>query len=308
MVFKDYYKILELKDNKVGPEAIKLAYREQVKKYHPDLNGKKTEERFKDINEAYKVLTDVNAKRKYDKIWTGNVLKKRKKEEAKQAKDENKDNHTDNKQKLDSVFTDFVHMFFGEAKDEPKIIEKRKPMIKGDNVETEINISIEEAFFGLEKKIQLKNAEGRMKAFTIKIPAGIKNGGKIRLKGLGKAGQNGGTNGNLFIKVNINTYNGFKLEGNDLVKELLLTPWEAVLGTRIDTEYIDGNAVLYVPSGIQNGEKIKIPKRGYKNDKGERGDLVMEVKITIPKSVTKEELELFKKLDETSSYNPRRKH
>ena len=149
MIFKDYYKILGLETNKVNPEEIKLAFREQAKKYHPDVNqGKETEERFKDINEAYKVLSTFASKRKYDRMWNNYVGKKL----AKQSYEESpRDKGT--------VSSNFFNMFFGIPETEvsnENIKQKKKLAIKGENIDTEISVGIEEAFFGLEKKISLR--------------------------------------------------------------------------------------------------------------------------------------------------------
>lgn len=176
---------------------------------------------------------------------------------------------------------------------------------KGDNVETEIEISIEEAFYGANKKISLRTLNGKMKTFTIKIPIGIRNGEKIRLFGQGKEGQNGGNNGDLFIRVNILDNKKFSLKGIELHTDLLLTPWEAALGTRATIETIGDTVSLYVPQGIQSGEKVRIPGKGYIDGKGGRGDLVVEVKIMVPKKLTNEEKELFEKFSEISKFNPR---
>lgn len=161
MIFKDYYKILGLETNKVSNEEIKTAFREQAKKYHPDLNegNPKSEERFKDINEAYKVLLNSSSKRKYDRMWNTHVGRK----QAKKSYEESK-------RDKDSVFSDFFNMFFGapiEAKEEaPK--SKKKPQIKGDNIETEINVGIEDAYFGVEKKISLRTVERKNENFFCK--------------------------------------------------------------------------------------------------------------------------------------------
>ncbi len=221
MIFKDYYRILGLDTNKVTMAQIKTSYREQAKKYHPDVNvGSKTaEDRFKDINEAYRVLSNTASKRKYDRMWNTHIGNKKKKqyEEAKRT--------------TGSVFSDFFYMFFGSnAKDEGIEDSKSKnKQIKGENVETEITISLEEAFYGINKKIALRTVEGNLKNFMVKVPAGIRNNEKVRLIGQGKEGKNGGKNGDLFIKINIEDNQKFKLSGYDLHTELLLTPWEAAL-------------------------------------------------------------------------------
>lgn len=298
MIFKDYYKILGLDDNKVTMEDIKQAYREQAKKYHPDVNVGNTasEERFKDINEAYQVLQNGATKRKYDRMWNTHVGNKRKKQA-----------YQESKRGKDAVFSDFFNMFFGNIKEEEKEEkkDKKKPQIKGENIETEIPISIMEAFYGMNKKISLRTVDAKMKTFNIKVPAGIRDGEKIRLIGQGKQGQNGGKNGDLFIKIKIEKDKKFELMGYDLFTSLYLTPWEAALGTRINIEGIDDTVQIYIPAGIASGEKLRIPGKGYKDGKGGRGDLTAIVKIMVPKKLTNEEKELYEKMKEISTFNPR---
>ncbi len=300
MIFKDYYKILELETNKVTMEQIKTAYREQAKKYHPDVNVKDkfSEERFKDINEAYRILSQGPSKRKYDRMWNSHVGNKKKKQE-----------YEETKKSIDTVFADFFNMFFGNIKqqnDEEKIkTSKKNPPIKGENVETEITITVEQAFYGISKKISLRTVEGKMKTFSVKVPAGIRNGEKIRLIGQGKIGYNGGKNGDLFIRIQIEANKKFELIGYDLYTSLYLTPSEAALGTRVNLEGIDDTISIFVPAGIASGEKLKIPQKGYKDGKGERGDLTAIVKIVVPKELTNEEKKLYEKLKEISKFNPR---
>lgn len=301
MIIKDYYKILDFDTNKVTIDEIKSNFRELAKKYHPDVNvgDAEKEERFKDINEAYRVLSDMASRKKYDRIWNANIGKKKaKQQEATKT--------------TESRTSDFFHMFFGnmqEVVEEPtsKNVKKKVP-VKGDNVETQIVVSVQEAFYGAEKKISLRTVEGKMKTFTVKIPAGIRDGEKIRLIGQGKNGKNGGNNGDLFIQIKIENSKTFRLEGYDLVTDLYLTPWEAVLGTRVSISSIDDKVSVYVPQGIESGEKVRIPGKGYKDGKGSRGDLIAEVKIVVPKRPTEEELELFEKMKELSKFDPRKQY
>lgn len=297
MVFKDYYKILELKTNKISTEEIKNAYRLAVKKNHPDLNleSKLAEEKIKDINEAYRTLSNSAAKRKYDRIWTRNNTTKKQKEYREQNK------------KSESVLKNFFNMFFGKTENIKKTVRKNKNQnpIKGENIETSVDVEIEEVFYGLDKKISLRTTDGKMKVFTVTIPAGIRNGEKIRLIGQGKAGKNGGKNGDLFIRVNIKDNNKFRLKGNDLYTNLYLTPWEAALGTKTKVYSIDEESNLYIPSGIETGEILKISGKGYKDGKGSRGDLLVNINIMVPKKLSIEEKELFKKLGNISNFNPR---
>ena len=296
MIFKDYYKILGLENNRATPEEIKTSYREQAKKYHPDINSESdfSEDRFKDINEAYKVLSNPTSRRKYDRMWNSNIGKKKKFEESKREEG--------------SIFSNFFNMFFGEQnenKEHKTKNSKEKNPIKGENIDTEIQVSIEEAFYGLDKKISLRAQNGKMKNFTIKIPAGIRNGEKIRLIGQGKKGENGGRNGDLLIKIIIKDDKKYALRGIDLYTDLKITPWEAALGTKVSVDTIGETIFLHVPKGIESGEKVKIPEKGYKDGKGGRGELIADVKIMIPKTPTKEEMDFFEKLNKVSTFNPR---
>ena len=300
MIFKDYYKILSLETNRVSSEEIKNAYRVAAKKYHPDVNAEDrlSEEKIKDINEAYRVLSNSSTKRKYDRMWVSNVGKKKKYEESNRSSG--------------SLFSDFFNMFFGKAEEikeesNNKIYNKNKNVpIKGENIETSIDVEIEEVFYGFDKKISLRTVDGKMKVFTVSIPAGIRNGEKIRLLGQGKIGSNGGKNGDLFIKVNIKDNKNFKLVGNDIYTNLYLTPWEAALGTRAQVYSIDDSTQVYVPEGMQTGEILKIPGKGYKDGKGGRGDLIAEVKVMVPKQLSSEERKLFETLNKVSAFNPRK--
>ena len=192
-----------------------------------------------------------------------------------------------------------------QSKEEKKSKKKEKLPIKGENIDTEIDVSIEAAYYGQDKKISLRAQDGKMKNFTIKIPAGIRNGEKIRLIGQGKKGENGGKNGDLLIKINIKDDKRFSLRGIDLYTDLRIAPWEAVLGTKVSLDTIGETVYLHIPKGIESGEKIKIQDKGYKDGKGGRGELIAEVKIMIPKTPTKEEVGFFEKLNEISKFNPR---
>lgn len=288
MVFKNYYKILDLETSHVSIDEIKVAYRQAAKKYHPDLNvgDKLAEERIKDINEAYKTLSVPASKRKYDRIWNSKFGKAQKAFSGKADKG--------------AIF----NVFLGNVEKEANSV-SGKNSIKGENIETEININIEEAFYGMEKMISLRTVEGKLKKISINIPQGIKDGEKLRLIGQGKPGENGGNNGDLVIKINIEDTKRFRLKGSDLYTDLFLTPWEAALGARVTVNSIDDETKIYIPQGIQSGERIKIPGKGYKDAKGAKGDLVAEIKVVVPKKLSEQEEEMFKKLNEISDFNPR---
>ena len=294
MRFKDYYKILELENSKVTTEQIKNAYRKQAKKYHPDVNvgNRVAEERIKDINEAYRVLSNPSSKRKYDRTWNYNIGYKQKKLKQKTSGE---------------VAGEFFGMFFGNNEIKEELAQSKIPAVKGENIETEINIDIEDGFYGTEKTIALKDIEGKTRTITVKVPEGIQNGEKIRLIGQGKEGKNGGKNGDLYIKINIEDGKKYSLSGIDLYTVIPITPWEAALGTKAKVNSIDDTKTqIYIPNGIQSGETIEIPQKGYKNSNGERGNLVAQIKIVVPEKLTKEETEMFKRLKDISKFNPRR--
>lgn len=291
MIFKNYYKLLELPQNiKSSQSEIKIAYRTQAKKYHPDVNiqNKAAEERFKDINEAYKILSDPIQKRKYDKQWNNYVGKKIQKEKLSQK---------------EIRANDIVNMFFGKSI-QKKLNDEVKLSKKGANIETSIEISIKEAFDGTNKKITLTSLNDKNKNISIDIPAGIQNGQKIRIQGKGKSGINGGDNGDLIITIDIKGNGTYQLDGDDIYVKLFVSPWDAALGTKAIVDGIDGEITVLIPKGTQNGDKISIPQKGYlKNDK-QRGNLIIKTEIVIPKQLSKEEKELMMGLKKVSKFNP----
>ena len=298
MIFKDYYKILGLESPKATIDDIKTAYREQAKKYHPDVNvgNKNAEERFKDINEAYKTLTNQATKRKYDRMWNAHIG--RRKNKAKQ----NKEQKTTRQELLSVLFGLNTKK---EEKDSENSKRKQKTPQQGENLETEIQISVIEGFFGLTKSISLRTVEGKMKTFKVTIPAGIRNGEKIKLMGQGRPGKNGGKNGDLLIKINMSEDKEYKLVGSDIYTTVNICPWEAVLGTKINVNAIDETIGVFIPQGIQTDEEIQIPDKGYRDSKGGRGKFIIRVRIMISKNISEKEKELYKEIKKISKFNPR---
>lgn len=291
MIFKNYYKLLDLPQNvRATQNEIKDAYRTQAKKYHPDVNidNKAAEERFKDITEAYRTLSDPAQKRKYDRTWNYYVGRKLHKEKL---------------SKKEVCASDIVNMFFGkDIQKKSERNDEQKPL-KGENIETSIEISIKEAFDGTEKKVSLTSLDGKSKNVTVIIPAGVKSGKKLRVVGKGKKGKNGGNDGDLVIEVKIIDSGIYKLIGDDINVKLYLTPWDAALGSKVTIDGIDGQLSLIVPKGTQNGDKISIPNRGYYKQDNQRGNLIVSTEILIPKKLTAEEKRLFTELREKSSFS-----
>ena len=292
MVIKDYYKILGFENNKVSLDEIKNAYREMAKKYHPDLNGNnnKAEERFKDIGEAYNTLSNSKQRRKYDRLWYYYIGRKNKQ----------------NKNYRDAKIKDFMELFFGEKKDKEEEKKSKNEPEKGEDIYTEINATVIEAYFGAVKQIEFRTVKGGSKKIDVKIPSGIRNEEKIRVIGQGKNGKNGGKNGDLFIKIKIKDTPTLKLRGIDLYTDLLITPWESALSEKVSIQGIDEEHLIDIPKGIQSGEEIIIKGKGYRDGKGGRGNLIAQVKIMMPKQVSQEEINLLKRLRDVSKFNPRK--
>lgn len=288
MSFKDYYEILGLKTNKVSIDEIKVAYREQAKKYHPDrhMGDSHSEDKFKEINEAYKILSDSKERKKYDRNWY--VYRQRKKK----IQDRDNEEKKTFKEKLLSILFGINPI---KKKDTRNI---NKTPEKGENIETEADINIIEAFNGTSKKLKLLAVDGKTRTFSLDVPAGIQNNDKIRFVGQGKAGKNGGKNGDLLVKIHIKDTKEFKLKGADIYKEVSITPWEAALGTKLTVQSIDGEVSIVVPKGTQSGEKFLIKDKGYKVGRGMRGNFYIVTKIVVSKKLTKQEEELYLKLKE----------
>lgn len=298
MKYKNYYKILGLDNDKATLDDIKSSYRKLAKLYHPDINpgDEVAAEKFKNINEAYQVLTNDEARKKYDRLHFAYKLK-----------DGLNFSNIKDAFNGENGFSEFFETFVG--KNEKKVVtnlEKKNIPIQGENIESEIDVSLEEVFNGSERKIAFKTTDGKVKTITVKIPQGIRNLGKIRIPNEGKLGKNGGERGDLYIKVKIAEHEKLKLDGGNLVTTLPLTPWEAALGCNIELATINERVLITVPAGSTSGEKLRIAGHGYYDSYGNRGDLLVEVKIVVPKTLTKEETQLYIDLKNISQFSPRK--
>ena len=299
MIFKDYYKILGFDNCNVSQEELKIAYREQAKKYHPDVNGinKNTEERFKDINEAYRTLSNETSRKKYDRAWKINIGRRR-----------NREKYGGSSTKSESVKENLFTILFGNISSRKKEKEDTdsKPRKKGEDVDTEIEITLEDAFFGKVKKISLRTVKGDLKTLTVKIPAGIRDNEKIRLIGQGKKNKKDEKPGDLFIKVKVKPNDNFILKGYDLYTKAYITPWEAALGAKIKVKGIDDIETLEVKKGTSTGEQIMVENKGFREKSGKRGNLICNIAIMMPNTISEEEEKIYKELKKKSSYNPRK--
>lgn len=298
MIFKDYYKILGFEDCKATQEEIKVAYREQAKKYHPDVNGvnRNTEERFKDINEAYRTLSNEASRKKYDRAWRINIGRRK-----------NREKYGNKQEKPESFLDGIVSLFLGNVpSNKKKEKEEETPRKKGENVDTELEISLEEAFYGKIKKISLRTVKGDLKTITVKIPAGIRNNERIRIIGQGKKTKKDEKPGDLFIRIKVTPNDNFTLKGYDLYTKAYITPWEAALGTNIEVKGIDNTEKIEIKKGTTTGEQIILENKGFRDKSGKRGNLICSIAIMMPDEISDKEEKIYKELKKISSFNPRK--
>ncbi|MCX7842416.1 MAG: DnaJ domain-containing protein [Clostridia bacterium] len=306
MQYKDYYSILGL-DKNASQEDIKKAYRKLAKKYHPDTNpgNKQAEEKFKDVNEAYEVLSDPEKRKKYDNFGNEYNFQNGYDFDPSQfgfGKNVKYEFRTGG----GMDHSDFFNMFFGGGFDFDSLFDhagmnknKRHSAYKGEDIEAELEITPEEGFHGAEKKISIRGHMG-VKNLSFKIPKGVKDGQRIRLQGQGEEGLNGGQNGDLFLNIRIKPSERFTLEGNDLTTTLNIMPWDAALGSETSVDTIDGRILVKIPAGIQTDSKVRVAGKGYVDGTGKRGDLYLKVRIVNPSHITNEMKGLYEKLRQAS--------
>jgi len=329
--FQDYYEILGVARD-ASQDDIQKAYRKLARKYHPDVNKTKgAEEKFKKIGEANEVLKDPEKRKKYDMLganwkagqdfqpppgWEGAFGNFAGAGGAAGAGARGRSRKASFNFGGMGDFSDFFSMMFGEGgsfagqgQGAPGGFASQK----GRSSEAELAISIEDAFRGGERTITLESLDAgsdgspqrKTKSYKIKIPAGMKDGGAIRLAGQGSPGLNGGEPGDLLLKIRILPHHLFKLEGEELKTVLPLSPWEAALGAKINVRTLDGTIAVTVPAGAQSGQQLRLRGKGFPKSPKERGDLLAELKVAVPKTLNAREKELFEQLSNESSFNPR---
>lgn len=302
--FQDYYEILGVKRDATEKE-IKTAYRKAARKWHPDLHEGKDKEvaegKIKEINEAYEVLKDKDKRAKYDQLgsnWQNGQ------EFYPPPNMDGFEFFTNGRpgqgfgSGAGGGFSDFFDILFGQGgqgfTQQGRGGRRPRGHEQGSDHESELEISLEEAYKGAEKNLQFA---GGGKALTVKIPAGVHDGSRIRLKGQGGEGYGGGPRGDLYLRVHIRPHPQFKVRGNDILTDVMLRPDQAVLGDQVAVPTLDGKVKVTIPKGTGNGKSLRLKGKGLPEGKV-RGDQYVKIVIDIPSQLSAEEEALYQKLAE----------
>ena len=311
--YKDYYKILGV-SRVASKEEIAKSFKKLARKYHPDFNpdDKSAESRFKDISEAYEVLKDEEKRRLYDQLgpnWQdGQHFQRPPGFEGMQFSFADGGGFQGMGA---SPFSEFFESLFGGGARTSQSAQfggasfgrfPQRPA-KGQDVESRIQLSLEEAYAGVAKNISLRDPDGSVRTFEVKIPAGVKNGAKIRLAGQGESGGSSRP-GDLYLQVQLLPHAHFALDDSDIVYELPVAPWEAVLGAKVRVPTLDGTIELSIPAGTNSGKKFRLRGRGMGSD-ANKGDQLVRVVIAVPEQLSAEEQALWEQLRDMSSFAAR---
>ncbi len=338
---RDFYQILGLART-ADDKEIKKAYRKLARQFHPDVNpnDKGAEGKFKEVNEAFQVLSDKDKRTLYDQFGAdydkvgsapapGSYG-------AGRPGGPNFNGETVNFENLEELFNQSrrggahgsyspgtaggAHADEGDGGGFGDLFEnilggrgrgrKRGPQ-KGQDIEQSVTISLPESLKGTQRAMRLTitdPATGRAenREFTVKLPAGVRDGARVRVAGKGASGDNGGPPGDLFLAVSIAPHPLWKREGDDLLIEIPVTFMEAALGATVDVPTLSGRVQMRVPAGTQSGQKIRLSGRGALNSKGGAGDQYVTIKVSVPRELSPRETELIEELARLREENPRR--
>jgi curved DNA-binding protein len=317
---RDYYQVLGVSRN-AGADELQQAYRRLARANHPDVNHDPgAEERFKEVNDAYHVLSDPELRKRYDRFgedfrrvpedWeervsagagrggaaragtAGGGAGRRYTWSSTGAAGPGVGNGYQDID-LDDLFGG---MFGGSGRGGP---------VFGADQEAELPLTVEEAYRGGRKQITLNGADGP-RTYTVTVPPGVTDGQRIRLAGEGGRGIGQAPAGDLYLVVRLQPDPRFRVEGKDLVVQLRLAPWEAALGATVPVPTPDGETKVSVPAGSSTGRRVRVRGEGMPNPRGRPGDLHAEVTIVVPGKLTRRERELFSELASISRFDPRR--
>ncbi len=332
MEFKDYYQTLGV-DRSASQEEIKRVFRKLARGCHPDHASAEEKEaaeaRFKEINEAYEVLGDPEKRRKYDSLgaeWKAHAGARA------QGWQAGEDFFGSRAARGDpggggyefhfggTGFSDFFEQFFGGTGEDGfgggrETRFRRTPFgaagreaVRGGDVESEIMVTFEEALHGSVRNISLRRRDPHTGAEStdtvrVRLPAGVREGQRIRVAGKGAPGPAGASD--LYLRVRFERHPDFRVEGDKLVCDLELAPWEAVLGCSVEIPTLEGSARVRVRPGTQGGSSLRLRARGLPLGQGRRGDLLARVRIRLPQKLSEKERKLWEELAAASSFSPR---
>jgi DnaJ-class molecular chaperone len=317
--FRDYYEILGV-SRAAKEEEVKKAYRKLARKYHPDLNpnNKQSEERFKEIQEAYEVLGDSEKRRKYDQLganwkngaeftpppnWGGAGAGPG---GGFQGTINMEDLFGHAGQARGGAFSDFFEALFGGMggmggmgeTDTGRRSRAGGRTSRAAESETELALPLEDMHRGTTRKLTVRmgNAE---KTIDVRIPPGARDDSQIRIPG---GGPNGG---DLYIRLRLEPHSRFSVKANDTEVEVAITPWEAALGGNIEVPTLEGKAEIRIPPGVASGQRLRLRGQGLNVRGGGRGDHFVRLKIVVPKDLSEAERKLFQELARVSPFKPR---
>lgn len=305
--FKDYYKILGVAKN-ATTEDIKKAYRRLARQHHPDLNKRpEAEKRFKEVNEANEVLSDPEKRKRYDQLGPDWERFARGSARPDQGGFQWVFTGTPGAGTQDfSEFSDFFRMIFGDVGGFPGMGRDtaRRPgngrarvrAHAGEDLESEVEITLADAFKGTERSLELRREDGITKRLDVRIPAGVRDGQRIRLAGQGGVGGGGAPAGDLYLRVAVRPHPFFRREGDDIHAELPVALHEAILGAEITVPTLKGRVSLRIPPETQNGRVIRLAGQGMPRAGGGAGDMFVTVKVVLPQKLNEEERVAVQKL------------
>jgi curved DNA-binding protein len=292
LAYTDYYEVLGVPRD-ADQDAIRRSYRKLARKYHPDVNSDSdAEDRFKELGEAYEVLSDPDKRERYDRLganW---------RQQEQEAPDVNFEDFFD-RQGFGSDDTrvefsdDLFERLFGTRAGGGWTTGP----LRGHDREAVLELSLEDALEGGRRRLTLDHRE-----IDVNFPAGVRDGQLIRLAGQGGAGRDGGPPGDLYLRIALKPHPNFRRRGgDDLDVDLPVAPWQAALGATVPVKTLSGTAQVRVPAGSSSGRRLRLRGRGLPKPGGGRGDLQAVVKITVPKHLSDRERELYEQLAESSS-------
>ena len=291
--YTDYYEVLGVPRD-AGQDTIRRAYRKLAREYHPDLNSDSdAEERFKELGEAYEVLSDAEKRERYDRLGA------RWREVEREAPEESFEDFIAHQGFGDGTRVEFGEDLF-EALFGARADRAARPP-RGRDREALLEVSLEDALAGGRRRLTLDGRE-----VNVNLPAGVRDGQLIRLAGQGGEGRDGAPPGHLFLRVVLKPHPRFRRRGDhDLDVELSITPSEAALGATVAVQTPTGTAQVRVPAGSSSGRRLRLRGRGLPKRGGGSGDLHALVKIVVPKELSDRERELYEQLAESSSLDQR---